>query len=276
MGNLQPPTMPLSLYDFWGSENDWPAIFHKLGRMSQTANYPLFSSPFTDARYAELVERGDGAELLRIYADFVQHTSLDDPRPVQNKTEFKLGGVINFALKQDNRIGVLWNQRCVVPRQKMSEYQAIWRRYAHVPSKGHKPENVIAFLREVAPLIGVWSLELARGYGNVTKTAAESAKAEAEEELLVRCLSVEELGMMGEDVAQNPALNTYSLVRMDVKGRPKVGRDLWEKIAMRAEWLTLGELYQAVRDGHVVDPYTLTGLKMLEIWRPDVYAKIAV
>lgn len=264
MGIITPPTTPLSLYDFWGSENDWPAIFEKLGRMSQTTDYGV----------AKLVERGDGAELLRIYADLVQHANLDDPKPVQNTAEFKFGGVINVALDQDNRIGVLWNQRCVVPREKMPEYQAIWRKYAHVPSNGRKPKNATAFLREAAPLIGAWSLELARGYGNVTKTAAQSAASEAEEELLVQCVEVRELGMLGEDMAQNPAQNVYNFVRMDVKGKPSSGRDLWEKIAMRAEWLTRRELYEAVRAGYVIDPYTLAGVQMLEIYLPEVYASI--
>lgn len=274
MGILKPPTTPLSLYDFWGSENDWPGIFDKLGRVSQTANYPIFSSPYTDECYARLVERGDGGELLRIYADMVQHASFEDPKAVQNTTEFKLGGVVNVALNQENKVGVLWNGRAVIPRAKMAAYQDAWRKHAHVPSKGRQPKKTIDFLREVAPLIGAWSLELARGYGHVTKTAAQSGRAEAEEELLVQCLDVQELGMLAEDLAQNPAQNVYNLVRMDVKGKPPKPVDLWEKIAGRAEWLTLSELYQAVRDGHVIDPYTLTGLKMLEIYRLDVYSSI--
>lgn len=263
---LQSPSAKLSLYDFWGSENDWPDVFDKLRRPSQTTDYGV----------AKLVERGDGAELLRIYADMVAYVNVGDPKAVQNTAEFKLGGAISVALNQENKIGVLWNGRAVIPREKMAEYQAIWRKYAHVPSKGRELKKVTAFLREVAPLIGKWSLELARGYGEVTKTAAQSGAAEAEEELLVQCLDVQELGMMGEDTAQNPALNAYYYVRMNVQGKPSVGRDLWEKIAQRAEWLTLSELYQAVRDGHILDPHTLAGLKMLEIYKPEVYAKIAV
>lgn len=262
-----PTTIPIT-FDCWDNDvenatDDWHQRFLLAGRPSQRTEYG-------DGGIA--VENGLGKELLRLYADIVSHTDFDATRAIQNLTEFKLGGAINIAVNQDWMLGLVWNYRPVIPRSKIPAYREIWQKYAHVPSKDFNPEKLYGFLDEAVPLLGQWSLELPRGYGEVTKTAAQSAAAEVEEELQVQCLDVQLLGLMGEDMAQNPALNTYNYVRMNVRGKPTNGRDLWEKIAAKAEWLTLAELYQAIRDGYVIDPFTLTGLKMLEIFKPDVYA----
>ncbi len=264
MGLTRPTHVP-STFDYWDNDaTRWPELFRGK-RPSQRKEY--LSSV--------AIENGTGTELLRFYADIISHTDFDVAKAVQNTTEFKYGGAINVALNQDRKLGLIWSYRPVVPRAKIDDYRVAWKRFAHVPSKEPRPDLVEAFLAEVVPMLGDWSLEFARGYGDVTKTAVQNAENEAEEELQVRCVERFELALIGEDMAQNPALNCYCFARMDVRAKPKVGRDLWEKIAQRAEWLTLSELAQAFQDGHVLDPYTLTALQALQFTRPDLYAQIA-
>ncbi len=233
------------------------------------------------------VENGAGNMLLRRYASIVAHEGFVAKGAIQNVTEFKLGGVINVALNQGNKLGLVWNYRPIIPREQMPVYRFLWNGCANLLEPKLHPDDpdirlsiekrmlqYKAFLLRVAPLLGMWSLELPRGYGDVTKTPVQNAESEAEEELQVRCVERFELGLLGEDTAQNPALNSYCFVRMDVKGKPRQPRDLWEKIAAKAEWLTLSELAQAFKDGHVVDPYTLAALQVLQFERPDLYASI--
>ena len=234
------------------------------------------------------VENGKGDTLLRRYGSVVGHDNFSAANAVQNMTEFKLGGVINVALDQEGKLGLVWNYRPIVPREKMAEYREIWKSTSKLledRTDSRDPDVRLsddkrllqykAFMLRATQLLGAWSLEFARGYGDVTKTPEQNAQNEAEEELQVRCTERFELAVIGEDMAQNPALNSYCFARMDVKGKPKVGRDIWEKIAMRAEWLTLSEVAQAFKDGHILDPYTLTALQALQFLRPDLYASIA-
>lgn len=263
---LQVPTNPASSFDYLDNvDTQWVRLFHEAGRKSQ--RHPCGSSL--------LVENGMATELLRFYADILSHNDFNAAKAVQNLTEFKHGGAINVALDQDFRIGLIWNYRPLIRRERVADYRAAWKRFAHVPSKGVDDAKVLGFLKEVVPMLGAWSLELARGYGSPTATAAQTSRSEAEEELLVRCTEVRPLTLMGEDGAQNPAPNDIFLVFMDVKGKPTKPVDLWEKIGARAVWTTMSEYEQAVRDGHIVDPYTPMGIEMLRIFDRETYDKVA-
>ncbi len=275
MGLTVPTHVPIVFdwYDNMSGEHPWLDRLAFAGRNPQTT--PILTG-FD-------VENGLGNQLLRRYAQLVGHTHFAGKNAVVNMTEFKLGGVINIALNQDGLVGLIWNYRPIIPRKNMEKYRAAWRDTCMVRTDDGKrlssevlEQQFREFLTRVTPLVGMWSLELARGYAEATKTVEQSAQGEGEEELLVECTSVEFLDLVAEDTAQNPALNAYHYARMDVKGRPTTKRDLWENIAQRAEWLTLGEIYQAVRDGHLIEPYTLTGLKVLEIYMPEVYRSIPV
>lgn len=262
-------------WDVQGGLRNWPDLFAAAGRSSQ--NVSLHTG--VD------VENGKGDQLLRRYAAMVSHNAaFDADGAVQNMTEFKQGGGINVALDQHGRIGLIWNWRCFIPEKDMAEYQAIWRECSKLHTDQEKKvrlsdeERLLQykdFLLRVSKLMGTWSLELARGYASPTKTPAQTGANEAEEELQVKCLSVDLLCRMGEDGAQNPALNDYWLARMDVKSKPTTKRDLWENIAQRAEWLTLREFHQAMADGYVLDPYTPAALYQLMVRRPDVYKNLA-
>lgn len=257
-----------SSWDIWEDINQpgsWSKIFEMAGRPSQRTSYMS----------STLVENGMGTELLRLYSDIVSHNDFDAKTAIQNLTEFKLGGAINIAVNQDRNIGLVWNYRPIVRWSKIDEYRDIWRKYAHIPSKELEPEKILNFLREVVPLLGQWSLEMPRGYGSVTKSAMQTAIDEAEEELLVQCTELSRIGMLGEDTAQNPALNDYCVAIMNVRGKPSKPRDLWEKIAARAEWIGRAEFDQAVRKGHIVDPFTLAAMEMLRIYAHAVYFHLA-
>ncbi len=262
-------------WDVQGGLRNWPDLFAAAGRSSQ--NVSLHTG--VD------VENGKGDQLLRRYAAMVSHNAaFDADGAVQNMTEFKMGGGINVAIDQHGRLGLIWNWRCFVPAEHMAEYQALWRECSRIHEDPEKKVRLSdekrlvqykAFLLRVSKFMGTWSLELARGYASPTKTAAQTGAGEAEEELRVKCLSVEPLCKMGEDGAQNPALNDYWIAMMDVQGKPTTKRDLWENIAQRAEWLTRSELHKAMADGYVLDPYTPAALYQLMVRRPDVYDKLA-
>lgn len=272
------PTNRQTLFTGWDAEagdGSWMERFLAAGRPSQ--NTVLLTG--LD------VENGMGNQILRRYSPMVSHNSaFGADGAVHNMTEFKQGGGINVALDQHNRIGLIWNWRCFIPEKDMPEYQAIWRECSKLHKDVEKKvrlsdeERLLQykdFLLRVSKLMGTWSLELARGYASPTKTPAQTGANEAEEELQVKCLSVDLFCKMGEDGAQNPALNDYWLARMDVKSKPTTKRDLWENIAQRAEWLTLAEFHQAMVDGYILDPYTPAALYQLMVRKPDVYAKLA-
>ena len=266
MAPIVPPSDPAASFDYLDNpETQWGYLFREAGRKSQ--RWQCGSSL--------LVENGMATELLRFYADILSHNDFNAAKAVQNLTEFKHGGAINVALDQYFRIGLVWNFRPLIRRERVADYRAAWKRFAHVPSKGIDGSRVLAFLKEVVPMLGVWSLELARGYGSPTASAAATGHSEAEEELLVRCTEVRPLTLMHEDTAQVPAPNDIFLARMDVKGRPSKPVDLWEKIGARAVWATMTQYEQAVRDGYIVDPYTPMDIEILRIFDRATYNLIA-
>ncbi len=262
-----PPAERPAKFHFWdGLEYAWEDLFSGVGRQSQRAAVGTGTN----------VINAKGDAILRRYRDVMIGDPADAAKVLQNFTEFKQGGVVNLALNQHNDMGFVWNFRPVVPFKCAAEYRAAWRAAEYVPGAPDADEKEAAFLERVRPLIGQWSLETPRGYGHVViPTPDELSKKKVEGKLLVTVQSQKPLGMLHEDMAQNPAPNDYYVVRMDVQGKPVEPSDIYQRIAAKAIWLTRSEFDQAVRDGHVTDPYSLAVLEMCRIYAPDVYSTIA-
>lgn len=265
MALIVPPTDPAVSFDYLDNiETQWGSLFHDAGRKSQR----------WQCGTSILIENAMASELLRLYADIMSHNNFNAARTIQNLSEFKHGGAIIVALNELFLVGLVWNYRPIVRRECIDDYRAAWKRLAHVPSQQVDADKVHCFLEEVVPMLGVWSLELARGYGSPTMTAAQTGITEAEGELQVRCNEVRLVTRMCEDMAQNPAWDDIYLALMDVKGKPTNPVDLWEKIGARAVWVTIREYDQAVREKHIVDPYTPMALDMLRVYDPETFYQI--
>lgn len=264
---ISPPSTRPSKFHFWdGLEYDWAQLFAGVGRSSQRIAVGTGTN----------VMNAKGNSILRRYRDVMNGDPADPIKALQNFTELKKGGVVNLAINQHGDMGLVWNYRPVVPFAAAAEYRAAWDAAEYVPGAADAAEKEAAFLERVRPLIGQWSLEAPRGYGNVALPTADAAsKAKVEGKLLVEVLSQQRLGMLHEDMAQNPAPNDYFIVRMDVQGKPVESTDIYQRIAAKAVWLTRSEFDQAVRDGHVTDPYSLAALEMARIYAPDVYATLS-
>lgn len=262
-----PPEGRPATFHFWdGLEYDWAQLFAGVGRSSQRITVGTGTN----------VVNAKGDSILRRYRDVMNGDPADPIKALQNLTELKLGGVVNLALNQRNEMGFVWNFRPVVPFALAAEYRNAWRAAEYVPGAPDADDKEAAFLATVRPLIGQWSLETPRGYGSVSSHSIDAtSKVRAEGKLLVTVQSQQRLGMLHEDMAQNPAPNDYYVVRMDVQGKPVDPNDVYQRIAAKAIWLTRREFDQAVRDGHVTDPYSLAMLEMCRIYAPDVYLTIA-